>query len=364
MAQKNEAPALLLSLVITLVLIGGGLWWLNRRSSGNLTEIFGTGSDSSTTASDSSTPLPPGTSSSPSGGTQSAQTFAEIATVPSGLFNYGGSTTWAPIRGQVDPVIQQTWSNFQLRYTEPVTGTPGSSSGIRMLLANQLTFAQSSRSLRAEEYQEAQQRGFTLQEVAVAIEGIAIAVNPDLDIPGLTVEQLKQIYTGELTNWNQVGGPNLPITPYSRRLEDGGTVDFFRENVLGEESFGNNVNYVVNTTAALQQLSQDAGGIYYASAPEVVGQCSIKPIALGRQANELISPYRSPLISESQCPAQRNQINLEAFKTGTYPLTRRLFVIIKQNGQAEQQAGEAYANLLLSEQGQALLNQAGFVAIR
>jgi phosphate transport system substrate-binding protein len=45
-------------------------------------------------------------------------------------------------------------------------------------------------------------------------------------------------------------------------------------------------------------------------------------------------------------------------------LTRRLFVIVKQNGQADQQAGEAYANLLLTNQGQDLLTQAGFVRIR
>jgi phosphate transport system substrate-binding protein len=367
MAQKNEAPALLLSLLLTLGLIAGGLWWLTQRSGGNLTQVFGADSNSTPSASPN---LPPASTASPnqssarSSSAQAATTFADVENVPSGLFNYGGSTTWAPVRGQVDPAIQQAWSSFQLRYTEPITGTPGSSAGIRMLLANQLTFAQSSRSLSAEEYQEAQQRGFTLQEIPVAIEGIAVAVHPSLEVAGLTLDQLKGIYTGQFTNWEQVGGPNLPITPYSRRLEDGGTVDFFVENVLGEESFSGGVTFVTNTTAALQQLSADTGGIYYASAPEIVGQCTIKPIALGRRSNELIVPYQSPLIPASQCPAQRNRINLEALRTGQYPLTRRLFVVVKQNGQVDQAAGEAYANLLLTNQGQTLLNQAGFVPIQ
>jgi phosphate transport system substrate-binding protein len=60
-------------------------------------------------------------------------------------------------------------------------------------------------------------------------------------IPGLTVAQLKDIYTGKITNWQQVGGPKLPITAYSRSEEAGGTVEFFVENVLNKEKFGVNI---------------------------------------------------------------------------------------------------------------------------
>ena len=65
-----------------------------------------------------------------------------------------------------------------------------------------------------------------------------------------------------------------------------------------------------------------------------------------------------------QCPAQRNQINYQAFRLARYPLTRHLYVIVKQNGQREQQAGEAYARLLLSDQGQELIEKAGLIHIR
>jgi len=44
----------------------------------------------------------------------------------------------------------------------------------------------------------------------------------------------EDIYTGKLTNWNQVGGPNLLITPYSRRLEEGGTIEFLPKTSWGE----------------------------------------------------------------------------------------------------------------------------------
>jgi phosphate transport system substrate-binding protein len=366
MAQKNEAPALIVSLLITAGLIGGGIWWWTQRTSNNPGDSVRATDAGRSSSIESGTAIAnnPDESDAASPEAANLRSFTDVSNVPSGLFNYGGSTTWASVRGQVDPEIRSTWSSFQLRYTDPVTGTPGSSAGIRMLLSNQLAFAQSSRSLNAEEYQEAQQRGFTLREVPVAIEGIAFAVHPRLTVAGLTLEQVKGIYAGRITNWREVGGSDLPITPYSRRLEDGGTVDFFVENVLEGADLGSTVQTVANTTTAIRQLSDDPGGIYYASAPEIIGQCTIKPIALGRRPDELVTPYQAPLIPSDQCPAQRNQLNFAAFRTGDYPLTRRMFVVIKQNGQADQQAGEAYAQLLLTLQGQESLRRAGFVPIR
>lgn len=287
------------------------------------------------------------------------ESFAEVLNVPLGLYSYGGSTTWAPIRGQIDRGIETVWPQFKLRYTDSMTDAPGSGTGIKMLLNNQLAFAQSSRSIKDEEYQQAKARGYTLKEVPVGFDGIAIAVNPKLNIPGLTIDQLNDIYTGKLTNWKQVGGPNLAIIPYSRRPEDSGTIEFFVEKVLSHENFGNNVQFIPTTTQALRKVAVNPGGIYYASAPEVVGQCTVKPLPLGHKANEWVPPYQEP----SDCQRQRNQVNAKAFQNGKYPITRQLFVIIKQNGRIEQQAGEAYANLLLTAQGQELIAQAGFVSL-
>ena len=58
--------------------------------------------------------------------------FLRVKNVPSGLFNYGGSTTWAPIRGDVDPDLQIVHPYFKLRYLDPVDGDPGSGTGIKM----------------------------------------------------------------------------------------------------------------------------------------------------------------------------------------------------------------------------------------
>lgn len=293
-------------------------------------------------------------------------TFEQVSNVPEGTFRYGGSTTWAPLRKEVDSVLTERFSDFQIQYTSPAPDSGravGSGTGIRMLLDGELDFSQSSRALKEKEREEAQQKGYALKQVAIAIDGIAIAVNPNLGIPGLTVTQLKKIYTGEVTNWNEVGGPDLAILPYTRRNEDSGTAEFFAESVLDEEQYGPNVQFVENTTVGIRRVSDTEGGIYYASAPEVVSQCLIKPLAIGT-SDGFVSPYQPPYVAPSSCPQYRNRLNASAFQSGNYPLTRELFVIVKENGETEEQAGVAYANLMLTDEAQALIEEAGFVGAR
>jgi phosphate transport system substrate-binding protein len=370
MSQKNETPVLILSLVITVGLIACGFWWFTKKSPLNFNQI----NSSQPTDSPSTTNLP-----QPSPGESSGKTFASVQNVPTGLFNYGGSTSWAPIRLIVDPAIQAVRPEFRLRYVEPIAGNPGSGTGIQSLIDGQLAFAQSSRPILDQELKRAQQRGFTLKEISVAIDGLAVAVNPGLNIPGLTIDQLRSIYTGKATNWSQLGGPNISIKAYTRRVTDGGTVELFVQDILGGQAFGPNVEYVSTTTQALKKLAGSPGGIYYASAPEVVPQCSIKPLPLAKFARretllatslrtalpqQYVAPYQEPFVLPNECPGKRNKLNIEAFQSGKYPITRNLFVVVKQNGQNEQQAGDAYASLLLTEQGQEMIAQAGFVKIR
>jgi phosphate transport system substrate-binding protein len=355
MSGKNETPALVAALLITAGLLGGGYWWLNQKGGVNLGGIIG------------SNPSAPVTGNTPNNASQNgapaSSGFAQVANVPTGLFNYGGSTTWAPIRSTVDTAIQQAQPGLQLRYTDPIGAPAGSGTGIEMLLNNQLSFAQSSRPLQPEERQQAEQQGYSLKEIPVAIEGLAIAVHPELPVEGLTLTQLQDIYLGRVTNWSQVGGPNLAIVPISRPAA-GGTVEFFVNTVLAGSSLPGTVRNANTTTEALRLVSDTPGSIYYASAPEVVGQCTVKPIAVGRQPDQMVTPYAEPYVPPAACPGQRNQINIEGLRSGNYPLTRRLFVMVREDGQTDQQAGEAYANLVLSGEGQQLLVQAGFVPIR
>ncbi|MBM0741097.1 PstS family phosphate ABC transporter substrate-binding protein [Phormidium sp. CLA17] len=353
MTQKNDVPVLVFSFLVTAGLVGGGFWWLTQKSGLNVGTLFSQGSSSTSP-----------TNSSNNSNSSSVQDFAQVQNVPSGLFTYGGSTSWAPIRRDVDAAIQAARPEFRLRYVNPTGEAPGSATGIRMLMRDELAFAQSSRPVTEQEYQQAQQRGIKLKQIPVAIDALAVAVNPSLNVSGLTVQQLGDIYTGKLTNWSQVGGPNVPIQPITRPVSAGGTIELFAEQIMKGRGFGSKVQTVSTTTGAVRKLAQTFGGIYFASAPEIVDQCTVKPIAIGRTSNELVSPYQGSLIPPSQCPAKRNQLNEAAIRGGQYPITRNLFVVIKQNNQKEQQAGEAYTDFVLSNQGQTLLEKAGFVSIR
>ncbi|KYC35254.1 phosphate ABC transporter substrate-binding protein [Scytonema hofmannii PCC 7110] len=297
---------------------------------------------------------------------QPKQSSIKSITVLSGTWLYGGSTTWAPIRGLVDQKIKQELPEFNLTYTQHPTLPPGSGTGIKMLLDGQISFAQSSRPILDKEYELAAARGVKLKQVPVAIDAIAIAVHPILKIEGLTVEQLKGIYTGRITNWSQIGGPNVKITPLSRPLNSG-TSEFFKENILENQVFGSNIVFIPTTTQALNKVGNfpEEGAIYYASASEIIKQCTVKTLPVSRhKGSALISPEIESSEPGGKCQRQYNKLNLEVLQNGEYPLTRRLFVIIKQNGQVDEQAGEAYASLLLTREGQKLTEKAEFIPMR
>jgi phosphate transport system substrate-binding protein len=292
-----------------------------------------------------------------------ADTFQQVSGVPEGLFNYDGSATWSTIVSLVKPQLQKAYPNLQLRYVNLMGQTPGSSSGIQMLLDGQLDFALSSRPLDEKEYAIAKERGFMLTMHPVAINGIAIAVNQSLPVSQINLQQLQQIYLGKLTNWKQLGSQDLEIVPLTRQPEDSGEIKFFQDTLLQGQNFGDRVKYVYSTTNAIRQLQQQPGGIYIASAAQIVYQCRIKPLPINFK-DRVIAPYQGSRIPPEECPQQRNQVNHQAFQEGTYPLTDSLYVIVKQNGDREQRIGEAFVKLMLSKQGQKLIEQAGFVPIQ
>ncbi len=292
------------------------------------------------------------------------QCFADVPNVPSSeTWNRGGSTTWAVFRPEIDKKLKQIFG-INLRTKNPENQAPASGIGIQMLIEGQLNFAESSEHINETQRQEAAKRGFQLKEEAVAIDAIAIIVHPNLNIKGLTINQLRDIYTGNITNWSQVNGPDIPITKYSRSLSSGTTKTFLND-YLGLKELGKNVVPVKDTSEALNKVAKNEGAIYFASAPEVVTQCGVKPIPIfNDNKGTFVAPYKGLLVPHENCPQQRNEINIEAFKNGEYPITRRLFVIIKQDGKDNQKAGETYARLLLTDEGQKLIEQVKWVRIR
>ncbi|MBV6624081.1 MAG: substrate-binding domain-containing protein [Rivularia sp. (in: Bacteria)] len=334
---------LIIGKVLT-ILVMGGLWLLVRQY------------------------LQPGSSISASEGVDpvsetAASTFKTVRNVPIGSFQYSGSNAWAPIRQLVNSLIQSDRPELKLEYSHPQTDTPISQAAIEMLLDGQIDFAQLSRPLTESEYAASEQKGFTLKQRQVATDGVAVAVNPALSISGLTVEQLQQIYLGKITNWKELGGPDLAITPFSENIKDVKST-LFDGKQLDEQELAANVEYVYSPTAALRKVNQNKGGVYFGSARAIVPQCSVKTLKLGTTSDNLVAPYIGKLVEANQCPQKRNRVNTKAIKNGSYPLKSKLFVVTKENNATEEQVGNAYTKLLLTSEGQKAISEAGFVPVR
>ncbi len=296
---------------------------------------------------------------------QTVRNFKQIdLEIPQGVFNYGGSTVWEPIRRKIDKKITSEIPQFKLRYRSHPIWNSSSSVGINMLIENKISIAQSSRPLSSLEIKQAKENGIELKQIAVAIDGIAIATHPDLEITGLTIDLLRKIYLGKITNWKEVGGPNLEIVPYSKSPHASGTASHFTKIILDREYIDTNVKLTTSTSEALKIVATNRGAIFYESATEIIPECSVKAISIGSDARNLISPYQEIPKSSKDCLTKAHTVNNKSFQDGSYPLTNTLYVIIKQNGQIEEAAGLAYAQLLLTEAGQKALSEAGFVPIR
>lgn len=274
--------------------------------------------------------------------------MSQVRDVPQGLFSYGGALYFASLVAHgINDAIMENHSDFQLRYTKPRNNNHSYTNGIKMLLDGELSFAFNGRPLADAEYSQANLRQVDLQQIPIAIDGIVFFGNNDIPVNNLRLDQVKDIFTGKISNWQELGGADLPITTVlltPENLEILGVTDISR---LPQQ-----VEYVGNYTLALRKVIATTGAISFASASLVQDQQAIKIFAL---AEENSTNYIAPFIDR--------QPDLELFKDGTYPLTRRLFIVIRRDGTPDHSAGKAYTQMLLSNQGQSIVKEAGFVPL-
>jgi phosphate transport system substrate-binding protein len=175
-------------------------------------------------------------------------------------------------------ILGQRWAEVYMR-THPgavvqVTGG-GSGTGIAALINGSADIAQSSRPISEKERAEiAARHGAPAVEIPTAMDGIAIYVHGANPVPRLTLDQLKMIYQGDITNWRQVGGPDLGIALYSRE-NNSGTYVFFKERVLGREDFSPECQMLQGTASIVHVVARDPhaigyGGIGYTSGVRTV----------------------------------------------------------------------------------------------
>lgn len=280
-------------------------------------------------------------------------TMKSVANVPEGLFSYGGALCFAALqRDGMNAAISNAHPSFLLRYVEPKFSNPGCTTGIKMLLNGELSIAQNSRPLTEAEVNVASSRGYKLESIPVAIDGIVFYTNKSVGVKSLSLEQLRDIYFGKIRNWKQVGGKDLPITPIGLDPKIDSILRLLMET-RNTPLIGDNVVIARDFTSAIRKTGSTPGAISYASSAILKGQRSVAPIALSANSD---SPSVSAILADGM-------VNLQAFEKNVYPLTRRLFVVIRRDGSPEEKAGVAYTNMLLSEEGQKIFERAGFVPL-
>ena len=264
---------------------------------------------------------------------------------PSGLFSYGGAPFYASlVANGINSNIEAVYPGFELRYAKPLNQDFSYSNGIRMLIDGELSFAFNGRPLSDQEFQRAKLRGTNLKQVSIAIDGIVFFGNNEMPIAGLNIDQIKAIFEGKVTNWNEIDPKlqNIPIIPVLLNNED--------LAMIGLKSIRPDAQYVQNYTQALRKVIATPGAISFSSASLVQGQQLIESYSL---ADNNLSNYIPPFIN--------GELNSSAIKDGRYPLTRRIYIIYRDDRTSDQQAAQAYIAYLNSAEGQQIIEKSSFV---
>ncbi|PYU95934.1 MAG: phosphate-binding protein [Acidobacteria bacterium] len=241
-------------------------------------------------------------------------------------------------------ILGQRWAEEYMNKTPgisiQVTGG-GSGTGIAALINGATDICESSRPMKEKEKQDIRARhGKEVKEIPVALDGLAIYVHRSNPIQSITRAQLKSTYRGRLSNWRELGWENAQIVTYSRE-NNSGTYVFFKEHILDNEDFAENVQTLPGTAAIVNAVANDRrsigyGGIAYSSGIRAV------PV-VGKEGGEAVSP------------------SLETVQSGKYPLSRNLYFYT---------AGEPlghikeFINWVLSDEGQKTCDQVGYYPLK
>ena len=244
----------------------------------------------------------------------------------SGNVSLNGSTSMEPFVNGLSEAIREVYPNLVL---EPQF--TGSGAGIEAVTNGTADIGNSSRSLTDEE------KAGGLEENIVAIDGIAVIVHPDNDVEDLTTDQLKKIYTGEITNWSEVGGADEAIVVVGREAGSGTRGAF--EEILGVEDACKYAQELNETGAVVAKVGETEGAIGYVSLDNV--KDSVKALKLdGVEASE------------------------ETIKDGSYSLQRPFVMATKGKISEQSEAVQAIFEFIDSEAGQKVIEQVGLVSAK
>ena len=250
---------------------------------------------------------------------QAQQPAAETV---SGVVNTDGSTSMADVMA----VLQETFRELQPDVTVNYSGT-GSGAGIEAVLSGTADIGLASRALKDEEKAQG------AVENIIALDGVAVVVNPANGVEDLSVEEIAKIFTGEINNWKDLGGEDLEIAVLGR--EDGSGTRSAFEEIVGVE----NCAYKNE----------------YSSTGDVIGNVASNPNAIGYASLSAVDETVKAVKVNGVAPSE------ETVQDGTYEI-QRPFVMVTAEGTQLSPAAQAFLDYAMSDEVAEYIAIAGAVA--
>ncbi|MCI9086190.1 MAG: phosphate ABC transporter substrate-binding protein [Clostridia bacterium] len=235
-----------------------------------------------------------------------------------------GSTSMEKVIGYLSEAYMAENTDTKITYNPT-----GSGAGIQAVSEGRCDIGLSSRDLKPEEAQN-------LNGTIVAIDGIAMIINPENLVSDLTIEQIGAIYKGEIANWSEVGGNDAPIVLIGREAASG-TRDGF-ESITDTKDKCQYTQELTSTGDVVQTVSSNPNAIGYASLASV------------KETVKLLSV-------EGVTPTN------ETIQNGTYKIQRDFILVTPKNKQLSQ-AAQAFMDYATSEAADVMITKAGAVPVK
>jgi phosphate transport system substrate-binding protein len=241
-----------------------------------------------------------------------------------------GSTT-------VLPITQKASEEF-MRDTKIAVSLDGSGSGngIKALIDGFCDIANSSRELKKEEISASEAKGFTMKEIAIAYDMVVPIVHPSNPVKNLTSDQLKGIYDGSITNWKKLGGKDEQIVVISRDTSSG-TYEVWSEKIMKK---------VDVSKSALLQASNGA----------IISAVAANPKAIGYVGFGYLSDTVHAVTINSI------EVTIDNGRSGKFPVSRKLFMIVNEKKISTE--AQKFIDFILSDKGQAIVKETGFIPLQ
>lgn len=246
----------------------------------------------------------------------------------------GGSTTMDPVMSSaVERYLTDVEPTAELSYD-----APGSTAGIQGTLNGVYDIGAASRALYIREREQG------LSEITIAIDGLAVVAHGSVPIDDLSLEDLAKIFVGEVRNWQEFGGPDQEIIVV-RRDQASGTFGAFMEGVL-VRTYGDDARYI---RRSLVTESNGNMATMVTQTPYAIGYVSLVTMRrVEEQGGKAIS-------------VNGVENSIETVASGEYPITRPLNIITVGDPTG---ARKVFVDYLLSDAGQSIVRDVGFLPVR